>query len=72
MPLYAAMAPGTETSGGSAANTAVGVASLGGTAAFIGKVRDDQLGDMFPHDMRALGVGSTCPPAAAASRRVGA
>jgi len=54
--LYAAMGPGVECSGGSAANTIVGVASLGGTGAYIGKVRDDQLGDVFAHDMRAMGV----------------
>ncbi|MBA2281438.1 MAG: adenosine kinase [Actinomycetota bacterium] len=54
--LYAAMPPAFETSGGSAANTAVGVAALGGTAGFIGKVRDDQLGAVYRHDMRASGV----------------
>jgi sugar/nucleoside kinase (ribokinase family) len=54
--VYEAMAAGTEVSGGSAANTMVGVASLGGTAAYIGKVRDDQFGDIFVHDIRALGV----------------
>ena len=55
--LYAAMGPTIETSGGSAANTAVGVAALGGRAAFLGKVRDDQLGEVFGHDLRATGVG---------------
>ncbi|MGH9137247.1 MAG: adenosine kinase [Acidimicrobiales bacterium] len=54
--LYDAMGTGTETSGGSAANTAVGVAALGGRAAFLGKVRDDQLGAVYTHDMRAVGV----------------
>ncbi len=54
--LYAAMGPGSETSGGSAANTMAGVASFGGTAGFIGKVRNDQLGQVFRHDIRALGV----------------
>jgi sugar/nucleoside kinase (ribokinase family) len=54
--LYAAMGPGVESSGGSAANTAVGVASLGGTAGFVGRVRDDQLGAVFAHDIRASGV----------------
>src|SRR5438874_3771733 len=54
--LYALMPPGVEASGGSAANTIAGVASLGGRAAFIGKVRDDQLGEVFRHDMRAGGV----------------
>jgi sugar/nucleoside kinase (ribokinase family) len=54
--IYAAMGSATEVSGGSAANTAAGVAALGGTAAFIGKVRDDQLGEVFTHDIRAAGV----------------
>lgn len=54
--LYAAMGPGTEVSGGTAANTMVGVASLGGTSAFVGRVRDDTLGRVFAHDIRAAGV----------------
>lgn len=54
--LYAAMAPAIETSGGSAANTMAGIASFGGTAGYIGKVRDDQLGEVFGHDIRAVGV----------------
>ncbi|MGI8792488.1 MAG: adenosine kinase [Acidimicrobiales bacterium] len=54
--IYAAMSPGTECSGGSAANTAAGVASLGGSAAFVGKVGDDALGEVFTHDIRAAGV----------------
>jgi sugar/nucleoside kinase (ribokinase family) len=54
--LYARMAPGIETSGGSAANTVAGVASFGGRAAYIGKVADDQLGGVFTHDMNAGGV----------------
>ncbi len=54
--LYDAMGPATERSGGSAANTMVGVASFGGRAAFVGKVRDDQLGQVFAHDIRAAGV----------------
>jgi sugar/nucleoside kinase (ribokinase family) len=54
--LYAAMGPAIEISGGSAANTIAGVASFGGRAAFIGKVRDDQLGEVFRHDIRAMGV----------------
>lgn len=61
--LYAAMGPGIEESGGSAANTAVGVASLGGRAGFVGKVRDDQLGDVFAHDIRAAGVEFDVAPA---------
>ncbi len=54
--LYGRMAPGMETSGGSGANTVAGVASLGARAAFIGKVADDQLGEVFAHDMRAVGA----------------
>ncbi|MFQ5558276.1 MAG: adenosine kinase [Acidimicrobiales bacterium] len=61
--LYSAMPAGIEASGGSAANTAAGVASFGGTAAYIGKVRDDQLGEVFVHDIRAAGVIFTVPPA---------
>jgi sugar/nucleoside kinase (ribokinase family) len=61
--LYAAMGPAIEISGGSAANTTVGVASLGGKAAFIGKVGNDQLGGIFRHDVRAAGVHYDIPPA---------
>ncbi|MGA7490690.1 MAG: adenosine kinase [Xanthobacteraceae bacterium] len=61
--LYDAMGPAVEVSGGSAANTIVGVASLGGRAAFIGKVRDDELGRVFAHDIRAAGVAFATPPA---------
>lgn len=61
--LYQAMGPAIEVSGGSAANTAAGVASFGGTAAFVGKVRDDQLGRVFVHDLRAAGVAFDTPPA---------
>ncbi|MGH9283134.1 MAG: adenosine kinase, partial [Acidimicrobiales bacterium] len=61
--LYEAMGPATEMSGGSAANTVAGVASFGGAAAFIGKVRDDQLGQVFVHDIRAVGVAYSTPPA---------
>jgi sugar/nucleoside kinase (ribokinase family) len=61
--LYAAMGPATEVSGGSAANTMVGVASLGGAAAFVGRVNRDQLGAVFGHDLRAAGVEFTTPPA---------
>jgi sugar/nucleoside kinase (ribokinase family) len=62
--IYDAMGPAIETSGGSAANTIVGVASLGARAAFIGKVKDDGLGRAFAHDIRAAGVTFTTPPAA--------
>jgi sugar/nucleoside kinase (ribokinase family) len=64
--LYAAMGPGTELSGGSAANTVVGIASFGARAAFIGKVADDQLGQIFAHDIRAAGVAFATRPRAGA------
>ena len=54
--IYAAMGPGIEISGGSAANTIVGVADFGARAAFVGKVKNDQLGGVFSHDIRAAGV----------------
>lgn len=60
--LYARMGPAVEISGGSAANTAAGIASLGGGTAFIGKVCDDQLGEVFRHDIRATGVSFDTPP----------
>jgi sugar/nucleoside kinase (ribokinase family) len=59
--LYAKMGPGTEMSGGSAANTIAGIASLGGKVAYIGKVRDDELGKVFQHDIRAAGVSYKMP-----------
>jgi sugar/nucleoside kinase (ribokinase family) len=62
--IYDAMGPAIETSGGSAANTIVGLASLGSRSAFIGKVKDDELGRAFSHDIRAAGVAYTTPPAA--------
>jgi sugar/nucleoside kinase (ribokinase family) len=62
--LYAAMSPAVEISGGSAANTLVGIASLGGTAAFIGRVSGDELGAVFGHDIRAAGVEFTNQAAA--------
>jgi sugar/nucleoside kinase (ribokinase family) len=58
------MGPAIETSGGSAANTIVGLASLGSRSAFIGKVKDDELGRTFAHDIRAAGATYTTPPAA--------
>ncbi len=61
--LYAAMGPAVEISGGSAANTLVGVTSLGGTAGFIGRVADDDLGTVFGHDIRAAGVEFLAKPA---------
>jgi sugar/nucleoside kinase (ribokinase family) len=54
--LYGKMGPATEMSGGSVANTVAGFANLGGSAAYIGKVKADQLGTIFNHDMRSLGV----------------
>jgi sugar/nucleoside kinase (ribokinase family) len=54
--LYAKMGPGIEASGGSAANTVAGIAALGGKCGFIGQVAKDQLGDVFAHDIRAMGV----------------
>jgi len=54
--LYQMMGPAIEASGGSAGNTMAGIASLGGTGAYIGKVRDDLLGDIYRHDITAIGV----------------
>ena len=59
--LYAAMGNARETSGGSAANSMAGIAAMGGRAAFIGQIADDQLGDIFRHDMQALGVRFDTP-----------
>lgn len=61
--LYADMGPGIEMSGGSCANTMAGFAALGGRGAFVGLVRDDQLGEVFAHDIRSIGVGYDTPPA---------
>ena len=60
--LYAHMAPAREVSGGSAGNTAAGIAALGGRAGFIGQVAPDQLGQFYIHDLRAAGVTFTTPP----------
>src|SRR6202049_1126416 len=54
--IYRDMGPATEMSGGSAANTIVGLANLGARAAYVGKVKDDQLGRLYSHDIRAAGV----------------
>jgi sugar/nucleoside kinase (ribokinase family) len=62
--IYDAMGPAVEISGGSAANTIVGIAGLGARAAFVGKVKDDELGRAFAHDIRASGVAFDTPPAA--------
>ena len=60
--LYADMGPAREVSGGSAANTAAGIAALGRSAGFIGQLADDQLGEIFAHDIRSLGVEFDTPP----------
>lgn len=62
--IYSKMGPATEMSGGSVANTIAGFANLGGSSAYIGKVRDDQLGEIFNHDMKSLGVDIRLEPAA--------
>jgi sugar/nucleoside kinase (ribokinase family) len=61
--LYGSVGPGLETSGGSAANTLAGIAQLGGRAGFIGRVRDDQLGGIFAHDIRSVGARFETPAA---------
>lgn len=61
--LYDRMGPATEMSGGSVANTVAGFANLGGSAAYIGRVRNDQLGEIFVHDMQSLGVDTRFEPA---------
>jgi len=61
--IYRDMGPATEMSGGSAANTIVGIANLGGRAAYVGKVRDDQIGRLYSHDIRAAGVAFETRPA---------
>lgn len=60
--LYSHMGPAREISGGSAANTLAGLAGLGHRCAFIGQVADDQLGEVFTHDMRATGIAFDVPP----------
>jgi sugar/nucleoside kinase (ribokinase family) len=59
--LYGRMGPGKEISGGSAANTIAGIAALGGKCGFVGQVADDQLGAVFTHDIRAIGVTFETP-----------
>src|ERR1700747_559631 len=61
--IYDAMGPAVEISGGSAANTIAGLSSLGGRGAFVRKVKDDELGRVFSHDIRAAGVTFATPPA---------
>ncbi|MBX3598334.1 MAG: adenosine kinase [Rhizobiaceae bacterium] len=62
--LYSRMGPAIEASGGSAGNTAAGIASFGGRTAFFGKVARDQLGEIYTHDIRAQGVAFDTPPLA--------
>ena len=62
--LYGLMGPGREVSGGSAANTVAGIAAMGGKPAFVGRTAQDQLGEVFAHDIRAAGVTFTTPPMA--------
>ncbi len=61
--LYADLPPAQEISGGSCANTIAGLASFGATVAFVGRVRDDQLGKVYTHDLRSLGAHFDVPPA---------
>jgi sugar/nucleoside kinase (ribokinase family) len=61
--IYGDMGPATKISGGSAANTIVGIASLGARAAYVGKVRDDEIGRLYTHDIRAAGVTFETRPA---------
>jgi sugar/nucleoside kinase (ribokinase family) len=65
--IYGDMGSAVEVSGGSAANTIAGLASLGGRGAYIGKIADDQLGQAFAHDIRAAGVAFETPPLSASS-----
>jgi sugar/nucleoside kinase (ribokinase family) len=62
--IYSAMGPATEISGGSAANTIVGVADFGARAAYVGKVKDDQIGKLYVHDIRAAKVAFETPASA--------
>ena len=61
--IYSDMGPATEMSGGSAANTIVGIASFGARTAYVGKVKNDQIGRMYAHDIRAAGVAFETAPA---------
>ena len=63
--IYQAMGPATEMSGGSAANTIIGVAGFGARAAYVGKVKSDQIGGMYTHDIRAANVAFTTTAATA-------
>src|ERR1700737_4582179 len=61
--IYRDMGPSTQMSGGSAANTIVGLAGFGARAAYVGKVKDDQIGRLYTHDIRASGVAFDTRPA---------
>jgi len=63
--VYGMMGPATEKSGGSVANTVAVFAGLGGKAAYVGRVADDQFGRVFQHDMSSLGIDMRVPPAPA-------
>ena len=67
-----ALGPAVEVSGGSTANTLAGVASFGGRAAFVGKVRDDQLGEVFAHDIPRSACGTRRPAARGPARPLAA
>src|SRR3974377_572263 len=69
--LYQLMGPAVEISGGSVGNTMAGLASLGGTGAYIGKVRDDFLGQVYRHDITATGVRFDTPAATGGPRTAG-
>lgn len=67
--LYGTIGPATEISGGSAANTIAGIAHMGGRTAYVGKVKDDQLGHIFAHDLRAQGADYDTPLAPASHEK---
>lgn len=69
--LYSKMGPAKEISGGSAANTIAGIAQLGGKTAYVGKVKNDQLGDIFAHDMKAQGADYDTPRATGDAHETG-
>ncbi|QUS36620.1 adenosine kinase [Falsirhodobacter algicola] len=69
--LYAHVGPSREISGGSAANTISGIAQLGGRTAYVGKVKDDQLGAIFAHDLRAQGATYETPMAGTSEQETG-
>ena len=70
--IYRDMGPATKMSGGSAANTIVGIANLGARAAYVGKVRDDEVGRLYTHDIRAAQVSRSIPRPRRAARPLAA